>query len=77
MQVCVVALEFRSHEASVLHHTRLAEPPGGAAFDSEWERQLQLWIGELHAQRSTIVESFQKVCRKRQERYAIEEHPFK
>ena len=46
-----------------MRHTRLADTSGGpaTAFDSEWEHQLQIWIGELHAQRSTIVESFQKV----------------
>ena len=63
VQVCAVALEFRSHEASILHHTRLANVSSGkaTAFDSEWDRQLQLWIGELQAQRSTIAESLKKV----------------
>ena len=63
VQVCVVALEFRNQEASVLRHARLAGAAAGTAtsFDSEWEHQLQIWIGELNAQRSSIDESFQKV----------------
>ena len=59
----MVALEFRNQEASVLRHARLAGAAAGTAtsFDSEWEHQLQIWIGELNAQRSSIDTSFQKV----------------